>query len=606
MLKKHRRNPNELAPLMDPHVNPLPQSPEKDPEATLTVEDKEVHTYLTSLFAVPTNAERSGLDNSEPGAWLTIEVLDEEDRSVAAEAKRMVNRVIPSQQTAAPNNRMSNSLSTRTTQQSIVPREIEETATSPSVCSALSSKPESTTTTTTTPGDHHTSIKTAASKSTTPPARSQVKSPLSPLLSSSGPLYRTPKPSHSPRSICPNDSPSTGRSLTSEECDFYPKISPALRTTFTLTPSSSVESALLPKISSRNSTGSRVESPRLCQRSILDQDAVQSDNESPISPSPSKTSSRSCPRKSVDLSMNRSSLSGDDTRGDSEVCLTSQHDVTGCESMSKQRKQHFLSDLSPDDNNTSGLTGKHGAMSAGNAKESTFALIQEYRNALKSRQDSEDEMSSDSLDLTLCEEDSADDEELGAQGRVERRRSTDDRGSPASAHLHHHSAFGPRAHEEGERDLSADQAQQLSRPARVIHSFRSWSDSDSDGSSDDSPSPHSDISPNFHLKSSDAVHQNRTSLNSSTSTEMSGVDQTGCEDPDLEADATAQTLSRLERELRMLVKESGSEVFTVAPSNSRAENPGGNSLYTRRRMSKEEEDEEEALQNDRRSVLLLP
>ncbi|XP_055082176.1 uncharacterized protein zbbx [Periophthalmus magnuspinnatus] len=93
LLKKHRRNPIELPSLMDPHIKSLPQSPEKDPEANLTAEDKEVHTYLTSLFAVPTTAERSGLDNSTPGASLTIEVLDEEDRAVDVEAKRMVNRV---------------------------------------------------------------------------------------------------------------------------------------------------------------------------------------------------------------------------------------------------------------------------------------------------------------------------------------------------------------------------------------------------------------------------------------------------------------------------------------------------------------------------------
>ncbi|XP_055082175.1 uncharacterized protein LOC129456758 [Periophthalmus magnuspinnatus] len=303
--------------------------------------------------------------------------------------------------------------------------------------------------------------------------------------------------------------------------------------------------------------------------------------------------------------MTGSRLSGDDILGDT-VCRTSQHEATGRELVSEQRKQHILSDLSLDDNSSCVLTGKHGAISTGHAKESTFALIREYHHALKSMQDSDDEMSSDSLDLALCEEDSADDEDFRAQAHTDSCRSTDDRGSPASAHLDHHRAFGPPAHEQGERDLSADEAQQLSRLVRVIHALRSWSDSDSDDSSDDSPSPHSDISPNLHLKSSDAVHQNRTSLNSSTSTEMSGVDQIGCEDPDLEADVTEQTVSRLERELRMLVKESGSEVFTVALGNSRTENPGGNRLYTRRRMSKEEEDEEEAMQNDQRSILLLP
>ncbi|KAK7882860.1 hypothetical protein WMY93_029034 [Mugilogobius chulae] len=578
LLKKHRRNPIELPPLINPHEKPLPQT-----------DDKELLTYLTSLFAVPTNAERSGLDNSTPGTCLTIEVLDEEDSAVDVEAKRMVNRIIPAHQTADPKNRTSDSLSPRTTQQLILSEEMKDTKTSLAVYSDLTSKPEPIADT---PGDRHTSIKTATAKS---PAKSR-ESPASPVLSSSAPLYRPPKSSSSPFSFCPNDSFSAGRSLTSEECRSYPKISPALRTTFTLSPSGSVDTTLLPKISSQKPSGSHVKSSKTSLRSLLDLDAVLSDDERPVSQSSSKLSTRSgCPesrRQSGVLSGTTSRLSGDDTHEDDAVCSEPEHDMTGRESMSKRREQRLLSDLSLNDNSSCVPTGRHEAVSAGNAKESTFALIREYSDHLKSMQDSEDEMSCDSLDLSQYEEEESADED--SQACSDSHRSTHNTSAPARGHR--------------EKDLCADEVQQLSEPAQVIHTHGSASDD----SSDDTPSPLSVNSPNPHRKIFDALHQ--TSLNSSTSTEwseaemeeMSELDQTGCEDPDMEADTTEHTVSRLERELRMLVKESGSEVFTVAPGNSRMENPRGNGLCTRKRMTKEEEDEEEALQSDRRSVLLLP
>ncbi|XP_072315699.1 uncharacterized protein [Eucyclogobius newberryi] len=306
--------------------------------------------------------------------------------------------------------------------------------TSFAVFSALSSKPELTVDT---PGDRGASIKTATSTSTktrSPTSHkdeSRIESPLSPSLSPSTPLPRPPKPSRSPFSFRPNDSPSVGCSLTSEDRNSYPKISPALRTTFTLAPCSSLDAELLPKISLHKPPGSDVKSSKPFQNSSLDLDADQSDEEKTISPSPSKVCSRSgcaeSPRRSLALSTARSRLSGD-----TAVCRTSQHEPTGRGSMSKQHKQHFLSDLSQNVNSSSVLTGKHQAMSTGCAKESTFALIREYHNALKSIQDSDDEMSSDSLDLALCEDDSAD-EDSGAQSRTHNCRSTDDWASSARA-----------------------------------------------------------------------------------------------------------------------------------------------------------------------------
>lgn len=77
--------------------------------------------------------------------------------------------------------------------------------------------------------------------------------------------------------------------------------------------------------------------------------------------------------------------------------------------------------------------------------------------------DSEDEMSSDSLGLALCEDDSQD-EDADVHGRLQRGGSSDDRGSYASAHLE--DPFVP-ADEERERDLRTDEAEQLSEPSSV-------------------------------------------------------------------------------------------------------------------------------------------
>uniref|UniRef100_A0AAV2J347 Integrase core domain-containing protein n=1 Tax=Knipowitschia caucasica TaxID=637954 RepID=A0AAV2J347_KNICA len=56
-------------------------------------EDKEVHSYLSSLFAVPTNPESYGPGNSTVRSCIPIEVLDGEERTVDVEPRRTVNRI---------------------------------------------------------------------------------------------------------------------------------------------------------------------------------------------------------------------------------------------------------------------------------------------------------------------------------------------------------------------------------------------------------------------------------------------------------------------------------------------------------------------------------
>uniref|UniRef100_A0A671Y7N2 B box-type domain-containing protein n=1 Tax=Sparus aurata TaxID=8175 RepID=A0A671Y7N2_SPAAU len=88
--------------------------------------------------------------------------------------------------------------------------------------------------------------------------------------------------------------------------------------------------------------------------------------------------------------------------------------------------------------------------------------------------------------------------------------------------------------------------------------------------------------------------------------EICSVDQTGCEDPDLEADTTAHTLYKLEEELRLLSNETGKQTPVFGAGNSGSQYQHGNHHFTRGRDSEEQKEEDEAVQRDQQSVLLLP
>ncbi|XP_036939857.1 uncharacterized protein zbbx isoform X2 [Acanthopagrus latus] len=88
--------------------------------------------------------------------------------------------------------------------------------------------------------------------------------------------------------------------------------------------------------------------------------------------------------------------------------------------------------------------------------------------------------------------------------------------------------------------------------------------------------------------------------------EICSVDQTGCEDPDLEMDTTAHTLYKLEEELRLISKETGRQTPVFGAGNSRSQYQHGNHHFTRGRDSEEQKEEDEAVQRDQQSVLLLP
>ncbi|XP_029302585.1 uncharacterized protein LOC115017959 [Cottoperca gobio] len=86
--------------------------------------------------------------------------------------------------------------------------------------------------------------------------------------------------------------------------------------------------------------------------------------------------------------------------------------------------------------------------------------------------------------------------------------------------------------------------------------------------------------------------------------EICGVDQTGCEDPDLDTDTTAHTLHCLEQELRFMADAKQETVFGTGSSDSPDQH--GHLRLSRGRASEEQKDEEAAAQRDWQSVLLLP
>ncbi|KAK2847047.1 hypothetical protein Q5P01_010046 [Channa striata] len=86
--------------------------------------------------------------------------------------------------------------------------------------------------------------------------------------------------------------------------------------------------------------------------------------------------------------------------------------------------------------------------------------------------------------------------------------------------------------------------------------------------------------------------------------EICSVDQTGCEDPDLDSETCEHTIHTLEQELRLMTQEIGSSVFSIGKSGN--QDQPGSPILTRSRVDGKQKEEEETTQRDRQSVLLLP
>ncbi|XP_047449313.1 uncharacterized protein zbbx isoform X2 [Mugil cephalus] len=86
--------------------------------------------------------------------------------------------------------------------------------------------------------------------------------------------------------------------------------------------------------------------------------------------------------------------------------------------------------------------------------------------------------------------------------------------------------------------------------------------------------------------------------------EICGVDQLGCEDPDLDSDTAANTLHSLEQELR--VTATGTQALVFGTGNGGSQDQHNNHRFTLGRVSDQQKEEEEAANRDRQSVLSLP
>ncbi|XP_023153267.2 uncharacterized protein zbbx [Amphiprion ocellaris] len=88
--------------------------------------------------------------------------------------------------------------------------------------------------------------------------------------------------------------------------------------------------------------------------------------------------------------------------------------------------------------------------------------------------------------------------------------------------------------------------------------------------------------------------------------EICGVDQRGCEDPDLDTDTTEHTVHHLAQELRLIAKETDTQALVISMRNTESQDQHGNLGFKRGGVSEEQKEEEDAAKRDQQSVLLLP
>ncbi|MEQ2298924.1 hypothetical protein AMECASPLE_010216 [Ameca splendens] len=87
--------------------------------------------------------------------------------------------------------------------------------------------------------------------------------------------------------------------------------------------------------------------------------------------------------------------------------------------------------------------------------------------------------------------------------------------------------------------------------------------------------------------------------------EICSVDQTGCEDPDVDTDMTARMLHSMEQELRLVANTQciPIQALGLESDNSGWENQDENHYFTWSGASKERNQEEEIAERDRQSAL---
>ncbi|XP_044059693.1 uncharacterized protein zbbx isoform X2 [Siniperca chuatsi] len=512
LLKKHRRTPIETYLLaFGTDSKSLPNTnTEEETTSSLTAQEEDFRRYCASLFAVPVSRDRTDPQIPTPESCLIIEVLDERDRDIngvfVSEQRTDNNRKVPSVQqvpskgrtlvpltalTSGGSSRVSRSSSspTQPSRQSRAPAQPKaaqklhlskpQTSQAEHSMRSLSSKIKpSACPTAETPRSSKTSIKTPTSTSQKPDCSPTVHKSIPDHGSSQ--LLSCPSLPHSQTEISKSShaSPlaSTRPPIPEEHLSPSPSISFSLRSTFTVSPSSSTESALLPKVyqstplqkastssllqEQRQSSSSlklsqsapsNLESPRQSQHSLCDPESLLSDNElqlplSPVSSSPNP------PLKNLEPSSPVKTLSSSSLFNESPSDAYSIHRSTP----THEDAPLFMS--------TTPISGDHEST---RLHQDTQCIPSHFLNvihnpplAVKMEEelsiDSGDEMSSDSLDLVPHEEESSD-QEAQVHGCLT---------SPTKSHQE--DSFVP-VDAEREKDVQTDEQEQLSEPTMVMH-----------------------------------------------------------------------------------------------------------------------------------------
>ncbi|XP_024910566.1 polycystic kidney disease protein 1-like 3 isoform X3 [Cynoglossus semilaevis] len=608
---------------------------EEQVELSLTAQEEEFHRYYASLFAVPVSGGSTEAPVRSPGHHLVVEVLDEldgdgnhgnsEDQTETNAATKLdfsepssSANTTPGSTTAPPTVGSSGRSSTVHSPSQLKP-ETTDKLRPPGPPTAGAGGLMKTSRTVTSPHGAVRSPRTTSQEN----LRSSARVCRSDCFSSSKLMSSSPRPqdqirpnSQRPQSCCPSPEPNQRRWSSSST-------RPSLRSTFTISPFSSAQSPLLPRVhtptacpSDRclSNTSSVLSFPRSPEPPLLQTPPPNSQLTAALTPASSPTTSLFNESPS-DASLRRTSTTTDGGAAPPASSTSGGHDLT--------------------EHGTAPITAPPSPPSSPplNMKQEEELLI-----------DSEDEMSCDSLGLTFHEEDSSEEEEEDEEtpGR-----------SPRATNQH--------PSDEKVKGRHSDEPQQLSHGSTLI---QGWSDGSepqqfwdvrdrspqcpdpSPGSSDEtrhtpsapkwmcspgpavscplvsSPLPASKLSSSCCCSSSSPPPPpppppapglpplvsdsellpsfrplSRAALEIM---EICSVDQTGCEDPDLDNETTAYHLHNLEQELQRVTKDTGTRIMLPAERAA----PSGK--LPRVPVTEEQREEEEAAQMDRQSVLLLP
>ncbi|XP_014264136.3 uncharacterized protein zbbx isoform X2 [Maylandia zebra] len=507
LLKKHRRTPVEIYPssqAVSADQKCLPATTAEETPSSINAEEEDFRHYCASLFAVPVSMGGPEPQVTTPESCLRIEVLDETSRDrrglSAAEKKadnspevhtvqwisQKGNSVVP--KTALLNDgslRVGPSSPVAPLQSRLVqklkPSKPQTSQAGPSIKSHLSKNKLSTCPTAENPTVSESSIKTS-------PAKSPRQSPQS-TADCGAPQHISLLP-HSqlkaPKSSADVSVTTSSRSpISDEHLSPPPSISFPLRSTFTVSSSSSTDSTLLPKVnhpaplekcsdsallpdqpqSSRlfvepisspkicESPRSNLMSPKESQYFLCDPESLLSDNQLQLPLSPKTTSAHS-PAKYLEPAQSQISAVASET-----LSKLSLFDATPPDEHSTYRSTQTFEDApvirSVETESTQSQDTNYIPSSSLLKVTQNNVLPVKVDEEERLSVDSGDDMSSDSLGLDPLEEDTSD-EDSQMQGRLMRGSSREE--NPAISHLE--DSFVP-AETETTKDMQTDKSEEL-------------------------------------------------------------------------------------------------------------------------------------------------